>query len=196
MPYPGKLKESLEKNNVDEKIIMKIYEGYEDIGDKSSKRVKVMFMRRAMSIIDEHFDYEKRYKIIDVCACCLGGSREKNVKKFVKSLQGQKLSLSQKVQELREVRPFYNSTTLNEDGTITDGIYYNIDDKYKCACTCLSKENITEPISSTYCLCCAGHYRHHLQNALGIKLKTKKVVSSAIESLEKEPCVFIFECIE
>jgi len=196
MPYPGSLKKSLEKYNVDEKIIMKIYEGYEDIKDNSPKKIKVTFMRRAMNILDENFDYEKRYEIIDNCACCLGGTTEKNVKKFIKSIQGQSLSFAEKIQALREQRPFYNLTHLNEDGTITDGIHYLVDGRYKCACDCISKEKLTEPISSTYCLCCAGHFRHHIQKALGVKLKTKKVQSSAIESLEKEPCVFVFEVIE
>jgi hypothetical protein len=192
MPYPQSLKKSLEKYNVDEKIIEKIYEGYEDIRDNSSKKLKIPFMRRAMNILDENLDYNKRYEIIDDCACCLGGATEKNVKKFIKSISGLELSLAEKVQALREDHPFNNSTHINEDGTITDGIYYQVDGLYKCACGCLNKEKLTEPISSTYCICCAGHFRHHLQNALGIKLKTKEVVSSAIESLEKEPCVFTF----
>ena len=196
MPYPQSLKKSLEEHNIEEKIIMEIYKGYEDIKDNSSKKIKVPFMRRAMNILDENFDYDRRYEIIDNCACCLGGTTEKNVKKFVKSINSQNLLLSEKVEALRKEHPFQNSTVLNEDGTITDGIYYKVDGNYKCACGCVSKEKLAEPISSTYCLCCAGHFRHHMQNALGIKLKTKKVASSALESLEKEPCVFVFEIIE
>jgi hypothetical protein len=197
MPYPEKLKKSLEKYNIDREIIREIYEGYEDIRDKSSKKVKIPFMRRAMRILDEKVEYDKRYNIIDNCACCLGGARAKAVKKFYKSIEGQNLTLLEKVNALREEHPFQNySTRLNDDGTISDGIYYLVDGKYKCACPCLNKEKLDEPISSTYCLCCAGHFRHHIQNALGIKLRTKEIVSSAIASLEKEPCVFVFEVIE
>lgn len=197
MPYPGSLKKSLEKHQIDNAIINEIYKGFEDIGDKSSKKVKIPFMRHAMKILDENLDYDERYKIIDSCACCLGGSREKKVKEFIKSIEGQNLTLAEKILALREAHPFENySTCLNADGTISDGIYYQVEGKYKCACPCLNKENLDEPISSTYCLCCAGHFRHHLQNALGINLKTKEVASSPIENLEKEPCVFIFEVIK
>lgn len=197
MPYPNNLKKSLEKHSIDDAIINEIYQGYEDIEDKASKKIKIPFMRRAMDILDKRLDYDKRYEVIDNCACCLGGVRDKNVKKFAKSIEGQDWTFAEKVQALREAHPFQNySTCLNDDGTISDGIYYEVDGKYKCACPCLNKEKLDEPISATYCLCCAGHFRHHIQNALGIKLKTKEVVSSAIESLEKEPCVFSFEIIE
>jgi hypothetical protein len=52
---------------------------------------------------------------------------------------------------------------------------------------------LKEPVSITYCYCCAGHFRHHYQNALGIKLKTKKVISSVLNSLGKKPCQFVYE---
>ncbi|WP_105618924.1 hypothetical protein [Vallitalea okinawensis] len=197
MPYPESLKKSLEKYHIDHAIIEQIYEDYENITDKSSKKVKIPFMRHAMKILDENLDDDQRYEVIDACACCLGGARQKNVKKFSKSINGQNMTLLEKVDALREAHPFQNyATRLNEDGTISDGIYYEVNGKYKCACPCLNKEKINEPISSTYCLCCAGHFRHHIQDALGIKLRTKEVVSSAIESLENEPCVFTFEIIE
>lgn len=197
MPYPENLKKSLKEHLVNEKVINEIYEGYEDIRDKSPKEEKIEFMRHAMNIIDKRLSYGKRYEIIDSCACCLGGAREKNVKKFAKSIEGKNLTLAEKVQALKEAHPFENYLTcLKEDGTIRDGIWYEVDGKYKCACTCLNKEKLQEPISSTYCLCCAGHFRHHIQKALGIKLKTKEVVSSAIESMERKPCIFSFEIIE
>ena len=46
-----------------------------------------------------------------------------------------------------------------------------------------------------YCLCCAGHFRFHYQKALGIKLRVKKIVSSAFDS-NPQYCSFIFEIIE
>ena len=197
MPYPEKLKKSLRDHLVDEKIINEIYQGYEDIGDKSPKKEKIKFMRHAMNIIDARLTYEQRYEVIDSCACCLGGVREKNVKNFAKSMEEKDFTFEEKIQALKEAHPFENYlTSLDEEGNIRDGIWYEVDGKYKCACTCLSKETLDKPISSTYCLCCAGHFRHHIQNALGIKLKTKEVVSSAIESMEKEPCIFSFEIIK
>lgn len=193
MPYPKNLKKSLIEHNVDISIIQRIYEGFENIEDKSSKKIKISFMRRTMKILDECLDFEKRCEIMEKCACCLGGYRQKNIKKFFTSIEGQNMTLEKKIRTLRESRLFSDSTRLNKDGTITDGVYYQVDNEYKCACTCLSEVKLEEPISATYCLCCAGHFRHHLQNALGVKLRTKKIASSSIESLGKEPCEFVFE---
>lgn len=195
MPYPKSLKRSLKKHDVDNAIIQEIYEGYEAIEDKSPKKIKIQFMRRAMEILDRCFDFDERCAIIDNCACCLGGLRQKNINKFIDTIEGQNMTLAKKIQALRESLLFSETTRLNTDGTITDGVYYRVDGQYKCACTCLSKEVIEEPISSTYCLCCAGHFRHHLQNALDIKLKTIKVVSSPLESLGEKPCEFVFKVI-
>jgi hypothetical protein len=45
----------------------------------------------------------------------------------------------------------------------------------------------------TYCLCCAGHARRHLQKLLGVTLTTREIVSSPINSRGQRPCEFIFE---
>lgn len=193
MPSPSKLRSSLERNGVDAAVMEQVYQGFEAIEDKSPKKVKAVFMRHAMKVLDDNLPYERRYEILDGCACCLGGSREQKVKRFLRDIADESHTLAEKVERLRQARPFYNSTRLNADGTITDGVYYQVDGEYHCACTMFTKEKIDEPISSTYCLCCAGHFRHHLQKALGLKLRTVRVASSPLESLGKEPCEFVFE---
>lgn len=195
MPSPQKLLKSLEEYGVDSDVISRIRDGYDGIRDNSTKKVRTAFMRHAMRILDEALEPEKRYEVIDSCACCLGGKRAEAVKQFVKSMAGQDLTLAEKVEALRKARPFYNNTRLNDDGTITDGVYYQVDGRYRCPCPGLDFGGMSEPISRTYCLCCGGHFRHHIQKALGIKLKTKQVASSALESLGKEPCVFVFEVV-
>lgn len=192
MPYPNKFKKSLEHHNVDSKIIAKIFDGYEELEDKSPKKIKKAFFTRAMQQMDDLFDDHTRYQIIDWCACSKSGKRDKDIKKLAKTIKDK--PLHEKVKALWQVENMGNPL-LNEDGTITTGIYYQVDDSYKCACPCLHNEPITEPISSTYCLCCAGHFRYHYQNALGVKLKTKNVISSPLASLGKEPCVFEFEIL-
>lgn len=193
MPYPEKFKKSLQQHNVDESIISKIFEGYEELKDKSPKREKTAFFTRAIKQVDEMFDENQRIQIMDWCACCKGGKRDKAVKKIAKELKAK--SLEEKVKALWQVENM-GKPILKDDGTITTGIYYQGEEGYKCACSCLSNEELSEPISSTYCLCCAGHFRYHYQNALGVKLKIKQIVSSPLESLGKEPCVFILEIVE
>ena len=193
MPYPSKLRKSLVEHNIDESIINQIFRGYEDLQDKSPKKEKITFFTEAMNKIDELMDYDTKYQIIDWCACCKSGKRAKDVKKLTKEFEGE--SLKKKLKALWEV-PNMGQPVVNENGYIKTGIYYKDDNKYKCACTCFHNEKITEPISSTYCLCCAGHFRHHYQNALGVKLKTVEVVSSPISSLGKDPCVFTYEILD
>ena len=196
MPYPQSLRKSLERHEVDPAIVERVFDGFPEVDDKSPKEMKVAFMRQVMKVLDETLDFDNRCSIIGDCACCLGGSREKKVKEFKKEIEGQNLTFAERVDKLRQARPFFNSTRLNADGTITDGVYYQVDGAYRCACGCIGGERLDEPISSTYCLCCAGHFRHHLQNALDVKLRVKGVVSSPLDSLGKAPCVFTFEAVE
>lgn len=49
----------------------------------------------------------------------------------------------------------------------------------------------TYEYSITYCYCCGGHIKHHLQIALGRSL-VLKVRSSALSSGHKRPCSFLF----
>ena len=137
--------------------------------------------------------FNERYEIMDWGACCKGGVRDKAVKKLAKELNGK--NLEKKLKALWDV-PNMGQPSLKDDGTITTGIFYKGADGYKCACPCFHNEKFQEPISATYCLCCAGHFRYHYQNALGVKLKTMKVLSSPLESLGKKPCVFIYEIVK
>lgn len=54
---------------------------------------------------------------------------------------------------------------------------------------CLPKATKSLPI--TYCFCCGGHVKHHLQTDLEVDLDCT-VQSSALSSGGKEPCTFIF----
>ncbi|MFZ5354029.1 MAG: hypothetical protein ACOZCL_15095 [Bacillota bacterium] len=196
MPYPERLKKSLVEYQLDDSLIQQVFEGFESIKDTSPKKEKVLFMRQAMKILDESLDYNKRYEIIDTCACCLGGETGKKVRDFAKSIKGKEMTLAEKIQILRETRPFDTSAELHDNDIIYDGVFYKVDDEYRCACGCIGNFELEEPISSTFCLCCAGHFRYHLQKALDIKLKTINIESSPIESMGKKPCVFVFQIIK
>lgn len=195
MPCPSRLMRSLLDHGVTGEALDRIYDGFADVGDKSPVKTRTAFLRQAMRILDARVDAEQRIAIIEACACCLGGLRAAKVKRFRDGLAGQNLTLAEQVDRLRQAKPFYNTTVLRPDGTIRDGIYHRVDGKYRCACTMFSKARLDEPISATYCLCCAGHYRHHLQAALGLALKTKRVVSSPLASMGAEPCEFEFEVL-
>jgi len=60
-------------------------------------------------------------------------------------------------------------------------------DRYRCVC--LPKAE--KPLPITYCYCCGGHVKHHLQIALGRNLDCT-VLSSALSSAGQRPCKFSF----
>lgn len=191
MPCPEKFNDSLIKFGVDHKLIFEINDGYEDLVSSSPKKLKAEYFARAMRIIDENLDFNKKYEILDYNACCKGGARDKAAKAFGK--ENNDLPLPEKIKKVCQV-PNMGKPTLNEDGTITTGIYWLIDGRYKCPCPNFNNLKDTPFVSSTYCLCCAGHFRYHYQNMLGVKLKTKEIISSPLNSEGKNPCVFVFIC--
>ena len=65
MPSPEKFKKSLEMFDVDDAIISQINEGYEDIVDKSPKKTKAAYFKRAVDIRTEQIDAQELQDIFD-----------------------------------------------------------------------------------------------------------------------------------
>lgn len=59
MPSPEKFKKSLEKFGIGEDILSQINEGYEEIDDKSLKKTKAAYFKRAVDIMTEQVDSQK-----------------------------------------------------------------------------------------------------------------------------------------
>lgn len=185
---------SLHGNVTDKAILAQIMHGYENISDQSKKEQKARFFISAMQAMDESLDYETRYVIRDACACCKGGWREKAMLKIAKCYKNE--SLQEKLLALGQVEHM-GKPYLNEEGHIIAGIGGPAG--CNCACSIFSGaggKQPEEPVSSTYCLCCAGHFRYHYQIALGKKLRTKAILSSALESCGTAPCRFLYEIAE
>jgi hypothetical protein len=101
-------------------------------------------------------------------------------------------SLEDKIQALRQISSS-GKPVLHADGTITTGI--GDQGGFECPCPVFGGVNVKEPVSKTYCYCCAGHFRFHYQIALGVKLKTLAVESSVLASNREQPCRFTFEIV-
>jgi hypothetical protein len=179
---------ALKECHIDESLIAQIMQGYENMTDKVTKEKRATFFAQAMTRMDGLLEPETCRAIRDACACSKGGWRLNAVQELAKEYEGK--PLAEKVQALRRITHMGNPT-LNDDGTLTAGI--GGDEGCPCACPVFSGPALSEPVSVTYCYCCAGHFRHHYQIALGKKLTTKRVVSSALESLGRKPCRFVFE---
>ena len=115
-------------------------------------------------------------------------------------------SIEEKIIHLNSKILSSESIALNSDGTLTAVMVYKNNDKYSCVCSAtvckdvkvsdlaLSKSNSDYRVMPlSYCLCCAGSFRRHLQLMLDIKLKTKEIISSPINSRGEKPCEFVFE---
>jgi hypothetical protein len=181
---------ALKASHIDESVIAQIMRGYGKITDRDTKEKRAAFFAQAVARMDKLLEPDTCRAIRDACACSKGGWRLNAVQKLAKEYEGK--PLEEKVQALGRVTHM-GKPTLNDDGTITAGI--GGEDGCPCACPVFSGSALPEPVSMTYCYCCAGHFRHHYQIALGKRLITKRVASSALESLGRKPCRFVFEIV-
>ena len=186
-----RLKNALEEFRIEEDVVAQIFQGYENVSDRSKKDQRAAFFIQAIERMEELLDRELCHDMRDACACSKGGWRLKAMQKIAKECEGQ--SVEQKLQAIGQVT-YMGNPVLNEDGTIAAGI--GDVGGFQCPCPVFDGVALEQAVSKTYCYCCAGHFRHHYQIALGKRLRTQDVVSSALESRGKEPCCFVFEILE
>lgn len=178
---------NLERVGIDPVITAQILEGGEDIKKKTSSEQKAAWMKSAMHRMDQLLDAPTRHAVREACACCLGGERLKRVQEIDK--RGG--SLQERVAAMNETKIVGHSAALQDDGSVLVQFFPDGRESYRCVC--LPKAQ--EAISVTYCYCCGGHIKHHMQIALGRKLSVK-VRSSALSSGGKLPCSFILTPVE
>jgi len=191
MPCVEKFRETLEKFNIDEKIISKINEGYENVVSKSPKKIKAAYFKRALDIMADYLDPQIIHDIFEMNACCKSGSREKASKTFAKEYAG--CSLDEKLEKIKHV-PYMGVPVKNDDGTITvNAVSYYRDGRFMCACSNFNNLKYDYAVSKDYCFCCAGHFKYHYEIMLGVQLKTIEIVSSPLDSGGRDACVIKFE---
>ncbi|MDD5901371.1 MAG: hypothetical protein PUC73_10825 [Lachnospiraceae bacterium] len=190
MPCPEKFRETLVQHNIPQEIISRIHQGFEDLVSSSPKKKKALFFKRATDILCENCDIDAVHSLYERNACCKGGAREKASKQFAAKYAG--LSLYERIKHIEEV-PNMGSAVLEADGVIrVNAVYYKVGEQFACACSNYNKSGFQENVRKDYCYCCAGHFLHHYQIMLGVKLKTLEIVSSPLDSHGKEPCVIRF----
>jgi hypothetical protein len=186
-----RFKNALQEFQVEEGVVAQIFAGYETISDRSKKEKRAAFFIQAIERMEELLDRELCHDIRDACACSRGGWRLKAMQKIAKECEGQ--NVEQKLRAIGQVTHMGNPV-LNEDGTISAQI--GDVGGLQCPCPVFGGVEPERAVSKTCCYCCAGHFRHHYQIALGKRLRTRDVVSSALASRRKEPCCFVFEVLE
>ena len=184
-------KSALQNLHIPDSVTADILAGYESLTDRAKKEARAAFFIQAMKRMDALLDSQTCHDIRDACACSKGGWRLKAAQKVAREYADR--SLEEKLQALGQVTHM-GKPVLNEDGTITA----HIGDQggFECPCPVFHGLHLQEPVSITYCYCCGGHFRFHYQVALGKKLRTKAVLSSALESCRTKPCRFVYEIVE
>lgn len=178
------LADRMEAAGIGPEVIAEIMAGGESISKAAKPEKKAAWMQQAMSRMDALLDEPTRHKVRESCACCLGGKRQEVSKGIGKKHE----SLEDRIKAANEARfVFGNSVRMQDDGRVLVSFYPEGQESFRCVCLPKAKG----PVSITYCYCCGGHVKHHLQNALGRKLSLE-VRSSALESDGKRPCTFLF----
>lgn len=171
MPSPEKFRETLDDFRVSQDIIDEIYQGFDGIVSKTNKKIKSAFFKQALDVMNEKLPLERVQKIFEANACCKGGTREKASKSFTKEnadlILEEKLALISKKTEL-----YMGQARLDENGDlIVAGAGTYTGEKFECVCPTISKVKRSYTIPREYCYCCGGHFKHHYEIMLGVKLK-------------------------
>lgn len=177
-----RLNRGLEAAGIDPAIIAQIMAGGEEIRASTTPQKKAAWLGEAMHRMDDLLDLDTRRAVRESCACCLGGKRLK----ITRGIAKQYATLEERIAAANEAKyVFGHSVTVKADGSLMVRFFPDGQESYRCVCL----RQAQEPISVTYCYCCGGHVKHHLQTALGRALNCE-TVSSALSSGGTQGCVF------
>jgi len=187
MPVMKKIKESILRQEIPDEIL----EQFDFTEEKSNHPEPILALIDRM---DELLSKEQCLEIMSEQGCCKGGKRDKDCKAFAKEHADK--SIAEKLSLIRTVE-YMMSPQLNDDGmfTVTMSGYQNGVHTGNTTCSCGLIKKLKQPfsVSPTYCGCCAGHFRYHYQNMLGVPIKLKEIVSSPLNTNGEKPCRFVFE---
>lgn len=182
------LAEKLKAAGVSERTAALILEGGEDIGAHASGARQAEWMKQAMIKMNRLLDRETRQAVREACACCLTGKRLA----ISRQIAHENATLEARIAAANEATlVFGHSVAPQEDGQILVRFQEEGNPEYRCACL----PHAQGPVSVTYCYCCGGQVKHHLQSALGVKLACT-VRSSALSSGGTLPCTFLFRIVD
>jgi len=191
MPCTKKMGESMRKLGISEGIIAQ----FDCFGNQKGNPPEPTIA--FIDLMDRLLTKEQCLAVMEKQGCCKGGKRDKDCKAFGKA-HAQK-PLAEKIALLSGVE-YMMVPRLDDDETITLtwGGHQNGVHTGKTTCSCGAIKKLKQPflVSPTYCGCCAGHFLHHYQNALGVKLRLKEIVSSPLNTNGDKPCSFTYEILK
>lgn len=175
-----KLYQSLCTHRVAGEDIDYILAGAESVGKPQSDILRDWFSG-AMTRLEERVEPTPRQAIRESCACCTTGKRHETAERVFR----ENATVEARLAAIgRESNVVGHDAVRLPDGRIRVRFAASAAD---LVCPCLPVGE--KPMPLTYCMCCGGHIKHHLQTALGVNLSCQ-VVSSLLCSAGQETCAF------
>lgn len=161
------------------------------------RKTHASFLRHACDVLDEamargELPFSLYRDLMDANACCKGGSRDRETKAIGREMAGR--SLQEKLDALKVARNMM-APYMDDDGTILVKMHCTNGKNFYCSCGAIHIPHNEGRLSKHYCMCCAGHFHHHYQNALQEKLELVEIVSSPLESMGEQPFIARFRVI-
>jgi hypothetical protein len=183
------LNQSLLKHKIDDNIRKKIMKSGELVKKTSKNEIRAEWFFNAMNMMDELVDEETRKKVREDCACCLEGKRHKLCREINKKYR----TSNEKIRAINDTHYVFGHEIkiIGENKYEVSFFDEKIPEK---RCSCL-KIIMDKQMSKTYCYCCSGHVKHHLETVLGKKLDVE-VISSALSSMGEKSCRFVLTELE
>lgn len=188
MPNAGSIIKTMRKTGLSEKILMQFIISKE-------KEVCLETTIAVINKMEKLLTKEQCLAVMEQQGCQKTGvALPANIafgKKYADETLDEKIRLHNESTDIPHKVP----CKLNPDRTLS--VYWSHGTQ-GCGCWRKIKKLPQQPsyISPFYCGCCAGHSRHHLQNAFGVKLRLKEVVSSRISSDGNKRCEMLFEIVD
>lgn len=167
---------------VEPEVAEAILAGGEELSNDSPVADKMAWLEGAMGRLEAALDPCLWHAVRERCACCLGGKRLQQSRAIARD-HG---TLAERV-AAANAAPFVFGHSVEQLDDDRFRVCFFPDDWEHYPCGCFPKPTQALPLS--YCYCCGGHVKHHLQKALGLKLDVE-VKTSALASGGTERCVF------
>jgi hypothetical protein len=181
----NELNNNLSENGVDETVRKRIMESGELVKNSDSFEEKAAWFYNAMNVMDELIaDNNLKQNIREGCACVLGGWRHK----FFKEVNKKYSTTEERIKAVNDEHHILGHE-IKIEGKGRYIIYFWEEPLTEPKCSCFGKIKFDKEWSETYCYCCGGHVKHHLQTVLGKKVKVK-IVSSLLCSQGEKNCIF------
>jgi len=185
------LDESLEKNRIDKEVHKKIMESAGLVKKSTKPLTRAELIFNSMKVMDELLDDNIKQKVREDCACCFSVKREKLCEKINKDYN----TPEERIKAINEVdKGIIWEIEITGKGKYKVKRFDQLEPEYPCFCLHLLK-GINQKWSNTWCYCCGGWVKYHLEILLGKKMEVK-FISSALTSMGKKRCLFELKEIE